>query len=160
MQPPTAGWGGALLGAAWLGSFLGMTAYALMIALTVEPTADVSELWSIPFIVVGYATFVGLPVGLIGLLVFGVPLTVLLKTWAERPWMVIVALAAGPVAGRLLYFLIDHAFSKGSYDLWGWPQADYAVLIGATTGLLWLLFARRVLRKQRNRDAPPDPLAS
>lgn len=122
--------------------------------------SPVSELWAVPVTIIVYGTIVGFPIAFAGLLMLGLPLALTLGRWADRPWMPFMAFFGGALAGRVTYHLVDHAIFFGIDHLWSWRLADYGVLIGAPTGFIWFLFARRVLREQRIHDAPPDPLPS
>lgn len=69
--------------------------------------------------------------------------------------MPVLAFLAGGLAGRVMYHLVDHVVFFGFDELWSWRLADYGLLIGAPTGLIWFFRARRILRDQRIYDSPP-----
>ena len=105
------------------------------------------DLWAIPVIIVAYGSIFGFPLALIGLVLVGLPLALLLRDQSRRLWMPLLALMIGSLVGRILYHLADHLLGFGIDHFWRWRIDDYGLLIGASSGLLWLLFARSAFEK-------------
>jgi hypothetical protein len=111
-----------------------------------------SELPNIVLIVFVYGTVVGFPAAWVGLVIAGIPLALLLRGVADRTWMLLGAVLLGAAAGRVLYLFVDHAIFFGNDDLRRSALTNYGFWIGGSTGLLWLVYARRVLSSPEETD--------
>jgi hypothetical protein len=93
---------------------------------------------------------------LAGLVVVGLPLTLLLRRIAYSPWSLAAGAAIGAIVGRLVSGLLNV-----DLDWSGNPLASFGFPIGAFTGLFWTLFARkRLIRMQETARHATDPFAS
>jgi hypothetical protein len=135
----------AMVLAALFGSWTGMAAFGA-VSFWQDPPKP-SELWSVPLVVVVYGTIFGFPLALLGLAAVGLPLALMLRNWAERAWMPVIAVTVGALGGRFLYYAVDHTVFFGVDDFTHWID-NYGFLIGTTTSYFWLVFARRVIKKK------------
>lgn len=126
----------------FIGAFVGVT---LQIAITAwrEPI-EKSELWAVPVLILTYGLF-AVPFVALGLAIFGLPATSLLRRYAQDWWVGLVAAVWGAAAGKMMYFLIDHLIFFGFYDFSEVARLDVGVLYGLPTGLAWWLSYRREL---------------
>ncbi len=126
--------------------------FTVIAILILEGGIELIEISTVVLVVLVYGTIVGFPAGLIGLIVVGVPLALLLRGLAERRWMLLLAALIGAAAGRLLHLIIDHTIFFGNDDLQRSALTNYGFWIGGSTGLLWLVYARRVLSSSEETD--------
>ncbi len=124
-----------LLLAAWVGSVSGTLLVGL--AGTVADTSA-GGLFEAVLGSLVLAHVVVLPLAVLALAIFGVPLAYGLRGQSRNPWLPVVALAAGGLVGRLLTWLLD--MDRFSPALPGF--LEYGSAVGALSGLCWLLFAR------------------
>ena len=125
-----------------IGAYAGV---ALHIALAAwrEPF-PVSEWRFVPLLAVFYG-LLALPFVALGLAVFGLPATALLRPRANDWWVGLIAASWGTMAGKLTFFAIDHLLFFGLYDIGKVAFFDLGVIYGAPTGLAWwALFRRRL----------------
>ena len=125
-----------------VGAFGGITLQSL-VALADQPP-PMSEWWAIPVIIVGYG-LLAIPFVALGLAIFGLPVTRLLRSEAQSWWLGIVAAVWGAVAGKLMFYAIDHLIFMGFYDFREVALTDLGILYGVPTGLAWWAFYRREL---------------
>jgi hypothetical protein len=125
-----------------VGAFAGITLQSL-VTLADEPP-PLAEWWAIPVIIFGYG-ILAVPFVALGLAIFGLPATRLLRSEAQSWWLGIVAAIWGAVAGKLMFYAIDHLIFMGFYDFGKVALTDLGVLYGVPTGLAWWAFRRREL---------------
>jgi hypothetical protein len=101
-----------------------------------------SEVWAIPVIIAAYGLLAVPFVGL-GLALFGLPATSLLRAQANRKWVGFIAILWGAIAGKLVFYAIDHVIFFGYYDLRTIGAVDPGVIYGIPTAVAWWLFQRR-----------------
>lgn len=116
---------------------------ALLYASWNEPPAH-SELWPLPAIVVAYGAFAA-PFVLVGLAVFGLPATALLRPYWDKWWVGVVAALWGAIAGKIVWFAIDHLMFLGHAD--AFPVVDAGVLFGVPTAVAWWFLRRKEISK-------------
>lgn len=126
-----------------VGAFAGITLQVL-IALLQSGSMSVSDLWEIPVFIVMFGLFAAPFVG-IGLAIFGLPAAWLLRANAKSWWLCIVAVIWGAVAGKLLFYAIDHLIFLGLYRLGEVAMVDLGVLYGVPTALAYWVLQRREL---------------
>lgn len=83
-----------------------------------------------------------------GLLVVGLPLTLVLRRIAHSPWSVLAGALIGGVAGRIVsgWLNVDPEWATaGLRDSFGFP-------IGAFSGLFWALFTRKRLVRMQEAE--------
>lgn len=130
----------------WLSALIGAYAgVSLQVILTTwgEPI-DPSEIWAIPAIILVYG-LLALPFVALGLALFGLPVTRLLRPWAQSWWVGFVAALWGAAAGKILYYAIDHLVFFGFYEFGKVALVDMGIIYGVPTGLAWWLLHRREL---------------
>ncbi|MCP5395929.1 MAG: hypothetical protein H6918_04210 [Sphingomonadaceae bacterium] len=103
-----------------------------------------SEFWVIPILILGYGTF-ALPFVILGLAIFGLPAGYLLRNKAQQWWVGGVAFVWGALAGKLMFYVIDHLLFFGLYDLDEVSINDMGVTWGVPTALAWWVLHRRTL---------------
>jgi hypothetical protein len=123
-----------------IGAFSGV---CLQLVLTAwyEPIKS-SEIWVIPVLFAVYGVLAVPFVGL-GLAIFGLPLTGLFRPQADRLWVGLVAIVWGAVAGKIVYYVIDHVLFFGYYQLSTIGREDMGLIYGIPTGAAWWLLQRR-----------------
>ena len=99
-----------------------------------------AELLALPVIVVAYGAFAA-PFVLVGLAVFGLPATALLRPYWNKWWLGFLAALWGAAAGKLVWFVIDHLLFLGRADIL--PIVDAGVLWGVPTAVAWWLLRRK-----------------
>ncbi|WP_458093506.1 hypothetical protein [Roseomonas sp. WA12] len=130
----------------WLSSMAGAYAGITVQSLFKMGGVPFAELWIIPALILGYGTL-SIPFVALGLLVFGLPLTPLLRRYADRWWVGVLALLWGALAGRIVFYAIDHGLFSGHYRLGSLRVFDMGIIYGVPTALAWwLLQCRRLLR--------------
>jgi hypothetical protein len=134
-----------------VGAFAGMSLQSALALWAAGESLNPSELWAVPVIVLIYGA-IAIPFVAMGLALFGLPATVLLRRWAGRWWMGTVAILWGGISGKLTYFAIDHLLFFGNYDLRKVELFDMGLLYGVPTGLVWWLMLRRT--QDVDSDAP------
>lgn len=132
--------GGAYWPSVFIGAYVGII---LQMAITawVEPV-DPAELWAIPVLLVCYGLF-AVPFVALGLAIFGLPVTGLLQRSAERWWVGAIAAVWGCIAGKLMFYAVDHLLFFGLYDILKISIVDIGVIYGLPTGLAWWALRRR-----------------
>ena len=133
----------------WLSVLIG--AYAglilqFLLASRGQPV-DPSELWVLPFGLAIYG-LLAIPFVASGLIVFGLPLTPLLKKHARRWWVGLIAVIWGALAGKLHFYAIDHLLFFGYYEFAKIEILDMGVIYGVPTGIAWWLLYRRRLSSE------------
>jgi hypothetical protein len=126
----------------FIGAYLGVT-LQMVVTYWGKPF-DRTELWAIPVILLGYGTL-AVPFVALGLTLFGLPATGLLRRLAQEWWVGVVAALWGAVAGKLMYFGIDHLMFFGSYNIIELRLLDLGVMYGLPTGFAWWTLHRREL---------------
>ncbi len=125
-----------------IGAYTGVTLQFLL-ASWYEPI-DFSELWAIPLILIIYGLF-AVPFVALGLAIFGLPLTHLLYRSARKSWVGAIAILWSAVAGKLLFFAVDHLMFFGQYEIAKIQLLDMGIIYGLPTGVAWWLLRRREL---------------
>ncbi|MBP0494517.1 hypothetical protein [Roseomonas indoligenes] len=128
----------------WLSSMAGAYAGITVQSLFKMGGVPLSELWTVPVIILGYGTL-SIPFVALGLLVFGLPATPLLRRHAGRWWVGVVAVLWGALAGRLVFYAIDHGLFSGNYRFSTVRFSDMGIIYGVPTALAWWLLQRRRL---------------
>ena len=100
------------------------------------------DLWSVPIIIFFYG-LISAPFVAIGLAIFGIPAAHLLDRFSGRWWVGCVAILLGGLAGKILFFAVDHAIFFGYYDIRKIELRDFGILYGAPSGFAWWAFNRR-----------------
>jgi hypothetical protein len=124
----------------FIGAYVGISAQ-MVVALLVEPV-DSAEIWTIPVLLLVYGMF-AVPFVALGLALFGLPLTRLLHRSAQRWWVGLIAAVCGSVAGKIMFYAVDHLLFFGVYDIMEATILDMGVLYGLPTGLAWWALYRR-----------------
>ncbi|GAA0748546.1 MULTISPECIES: hypothetical protein [Sphingomonas] len=125
----------SFLAASLIGAYSGIIMQCAL-AWSDEPQFKWSEAWAIPLIVAVYG-FLALPFVSLGLLLFGVPAARALHAQRDQWWIGLVAGVVGAVAGKLVFYAIDHLLFFGYYRLWEVGRSDLGILYGVPTGLSW-----------------------
>lgn len=125
------------------GAYLGISILLVSTALSSPP--NLAELWVAPILVAAYGTF-ALPFVALGLAMFGLPITYLLKNWAQEWWTLIVAIIWAAVAGRILMFSIDHLLFFGHYNFEQFSLDDPALFFSVPAAVTWWTLYRRILK--------------
>ena len=130
----------------WLSVLVGAFAGVILqlIVTTGREPVDASGLWAVPVIILAYGLF-ALPFVALGLAVFGLPATGLLRRNAQDWWVGLIAVLWGAVAGKLMFYAIDHLIFFGVYDFRDVGLLDMGVIYGVPTGLAWWVLYRREL---------------
>lgn len=128
-----------------IGAYVGVTLQ--MIATTWGEPIERSELWVVPVLILIYGFF-ALPFVAVGLALFGLPLTGLLRRRAQDWWVGVLAAVCGAVAGKLMFFAIDSVIFLGLYDISKMTLLDMGVIYGVPTGLAWWVLYRRELARR------------
>lgn len=131
----------------WLSVVTGAYAGIILqiLATTLGTTIDPSEFWGmLPIVVLSYGLF-ALPFVALGLALFGLPVAGLLRRRARGWWVGVLAVVWGGLAGKLMFYAIDHLMFFGPYDPREVMLIDLGVIYGVPTGLAWWLFCRRSL---------------
>lgn len=125
-----------------IGAYVGVS---LLMAVTLwrEPPSS-SELWTFPVLILGYGTF-ALPFVILGLAIFGLPAAYLLRGRAREWWVGGIALLWGALAGKLMFYAIDHLLFFGLYDLDEVSIRDMGIIWGVPTALAWWALHRRTI---------------
>jgi hypothetical protein len=126
----------------FIGAYVGIT-LQMVVTNWVEPV-DPSELWAIPVLLLVYG-ILAVPFVAIGLALFGLPVTAMLRRKAKDWWMVAVAAIWGSLAGKFMYYAVDHLLFLGHYDILMVSFFDMGVIYGLPTGLAWWALYRREL---------------
>src|SRR5690606_18136741 len=87
-----------------------------------------------------FSSAISFMVAFAGLVIVGLPLTLLLRSLACSAWSIAAGVAIGGIVGRLVSGLLNV-----DLDWSGNPLASFGFPIGAFTGLFWALFARKRL---------------
>lgn len=123
-----------------IGAFSGVC-LQLLLTMWGEPI-EALEAWAIPMLIAAYGLLAVPFVGL-GLALFGLPATSLLRAQAIRKWVGLVAILWGAIAGKLVFYVIDHVIFFGYYDLRTVGAVDLGVIYGIPTAVAWWLLQRR-----------------
>lgn len=126
------------------GAFVGIS-LQMIVAMWGE-RIDASDAWAIPVVILSYGLF-AFPFVALGLAVFGLPATALLRPRWQSWWMGLVATICGALAGKLMYYAIDQLFFLGAYDPRQVFLADMGIIYGVPTALAWWLLYRRELAR-------------
>lgn len=126
--------------AAALGTVCGVLTIYVYDVLTVDGLTAPVDLGDAAFFLATY-TMAGFFVAVAGLIVIGVPLTLLLRGFAHSPWSILAGAVIGGVAGRLVsgWLKIDIEWSVTAI------LDSFGFLVGAFTGLFWALLVRKRL---------------
>ena len=124
-----------------VGSFSGV-ALGLVLASLAYPAQAAQELWAIPLLVLVYGGL-AFPFVTIGLAIFGLPMTALLREHWDKPWAGIVALLWGAVAGKMMWLAVDSLLFLGVYKITNISADDPGVLYGVPTAIAWWLLRRK-----------------
>jgi len=101
------------------------------------------------FVILFWATLASLPYVGLGLALFGLPATWLLRRYILKPWFGLIAAAWGGVAGSISYYWYDYASYGGTNELAELTGIqDIGPLYGVPTGVAWWLLCRRVVAKR------------
>ena len=128
----------------FVGGFAGVTLQLIMT--TWREPVDASKLWVIPAIILAYGSF-ALPFVAVGLAIFGLPAAGLLRRNAQDWWVGLIAASWGAIAGKLMFYAIDHLIFFGFYDIRKVSLLDMGLIYGVPTGLAWWGFYRRELAR-------------
>ena len=129
----------------FVGAFVGVT---LQLVLTAwRDQFDTSELWVVLVLILAYGLF-AVPFVALGLAIFGLPLSGLLRRYAQDWWVGLVAAAWGAVAGKLMFLAIDRLIFFSLHDIDKVALIDLGVIYGVPTGLSWWVFYRRKLARR------------
>lgn len=101
-----------------------------------------SELWAIPVLVTVYG-LIAVPFVALGLVIFGLPATVLLRRRARETWVGLAAAIWGAAAGKLMFFAVDHLLFFGLYEIGKLQILDLGIVYGLPTAVAWWLLYRR-----------------
>lgn len=90
------------------------------------------------FIILFWATLFSLPYVGIGLILLGLPVTLLLHRYLLKPWFGLVAAAWGGVAGSIIYYWYNYIHYGGSNELAELTGIqESGPVYGIPTGLAW-----------------------
>jgi hypothetical protein len=130
----------------WPSVFIGAYAGIIlqMIITTWSEPIDLSELWAIPVLLVIYG-LLAVPFVAVGLALFGLPVTAMLRQRAQNAWVGALAAVWSCLAGKLMFFAVDHLLFFGLYDILKVSFLDMGVIYGLPTGLAWWALNRREL---------------
>ena len=132
----------AFLLSALAGAYLGVSLQLVAASLSVPIPS--SEMWAIPVLVLIYGT-VALPFVILGLAIFALPATRLLRRSARQWWVGVVAVIWGALAGKLMFLAIDRLMFFGNYDFAEISIRDIGMTYGVATAVAWWLRHRREL---------------
>jgi hypothetical protein len=130
----------------WASVFIGAYAgVSLQMAITFwgEPV-DPAERWTIPVLLIGYGLF-AVPFVALGLALLGLPVARSLGRLPHHWWVGVIAALWSCVAGKLMFYAIDHLLFFGLYDITQVSLLDMGVIYGLPTGLAWWALHRRQL---------------
>lgn len=126
----------------FIGAYVGVI-LQMVITTWTEPV-DPSELWAIPVLLLVYG-LLAVPFVAMGLALFGLPVTAMLRQRAQDWWVGALAAVWGCLAGKLMFYAVDHFLFFGLYDIWKVSILDMGVIYGLPTGLAWWALHRREL---------------
>ncbi len=124
-----------------IGSLIGI-AFALVLAVIADPALSFKDLWLIPLLAFLYGGF-AFPFVAIGLALFGLPVTALLREHWDKPWVGIIALFWGAIAGKIMWFAVDRFLFFGNYSVSNISADDPGVVYGVPTAIAWWLLMRK-----------------
>ena len=128
-----------------IGAYLGILTQ-MLVTLWGEPIQR-SDLWALPVILLVYG-LLALPFVALGLALFGLPATLLLRRRAQEWWIGPIAALWGAMAGKLTFYVMDQQVFLGAYDVWKVSIYDGGIIYGVPTALAWWLLYRRELSRQ------------
>jgi hypothetical protein len=131
-----------LILAAWIGSVCGTA--AIFILRLMDGGGSSQDIFNALLGVIVLSHVVVLPVTITGLALVGVPAALALRRHAQAWWMILLAIVAGGVAGRLVSHVLDLDRLGEGPD----RMIDFGFAVGPLTGLLWLLFARPLMKNE------------
>ena len=133
----------------WLSVFIGSYAGITLQMLITNWTGpiDLSELWVIPVLLLVYG-LLAIPFVAMGLALFGLPATAMLRQRAQEWWVGALAAVWGCLAGKLMFYAVDHFLFYGLYDILKVSIFDMGVIYGLPTGLAWWALHRRELARR------------
>jgi hypothetical protein len=117
-----------------------------MLVTTWSYPIDRSEFWAIPVLLLAYGAL-ALPFVALGLAVFGLPATHLLRRRAQEWWVGLFAALWGAVAGKIAFYAMEQLMFFGGYDPWRITVYDLGIIYGVPTALAWWLLCRRELAR-------------
>lgn len=126
----------------FIGAYGGVTLQ--MVAATWGGPPDPSELWVIPVLLLVYG-MLAVPFVALGLGLFGLPVTSVIRRWAQSWWVGPFAALWGGVAGKLMFYGIDHLMFFGQYRFLEIGISDMGLLFGVPTGVAWWTLHRQEL---------------
>lgn len=132
-----------------VGAFGGISLQLILSAARepIEPSAWsalISEWWALPLVIFAYGS-IAVPFVALGLAVFGLPISRLLRRQSQEWWVGVVAVLWGAVAGKLTFYAIDHLMFFGYYELVEIGLYDPGLIFGIPTAWAWWLLHRREL---------------
>lgn len=139
-QPRSAFWPSVFIGA-YGGVIL------QMLATLRGGAVDPSELWVIPVLLLFYGLLT-VPFVALGLSFFGLPVTGAIRRWAQSWWVGPLAVLWGGLAGKLMFYGIDHLMFFGQYSISEIGFSDMGLFYGVPTGLAWWVLHRRELARR------------
>ena len=125
-----------------IGSLLGTSIWMLPQALT--SGMPLAEAWLVPLLGLTISA-VALPFVATGLIVFGLPATLVLQRHAKAPWIGLAAALWGAVAGKVVFALINNLLFFGLNNPPVFSLNDIGVFYGVPTGIAWCLLQGRAL---------------
>lgn len=130
----------------WPSVFIGAYGGAILqiIAASWGGPIDLSELWLAPVLVLVYG-MLAVPFVAFGLVLFGLTVSAVIHRWAQDWWVGPFAALWGGVAGKLMFYGIDHLMFFGYYDLLQISLSDMGIFYGVPTGIAWWVLRRREL---------------
>lgn len=135
--------GNSYLKSVAVGSFGGICLQLLIsVWLDPPPIENAFEFLLLPYLIFTYG-LVAMPFVAIGLGVFGIPARRLLHRKANSWWLGWLALALGAIAGKLIFYGIDHTIFSGSYSLLALDPLDIGPIYGTVTAVAFWHYSKR-----------------
>lgn len=131
---------GAFGASVFIGAFTGVSLQLMLTAF--EEPINPSEWWALPVLILIYG-LIAAPFVALGLALFGLPVSRLLRRQAQKWWIGIVAVVWGAAAGKLTYFAVDHLLFFGNYAPAQISLSDVGLVYALPTAVAWWLLHRR-----------------
>ena len=104
------------------------------------------DLWTLLWVSLVFGVYL-FPFVAIGLTLFGLPVTRFFRRRARSWWIGPLVVLWAAVAGKLMFYAIDHLLLTRSYSLFSISPYDAGVVYSVPTGIAWWLLQRRKLNR-------------